>query len=249
MIASDFSPLLAGPDSPKESLKDFSKKNQARDHRQWPSAANWLLSLVGLLAVAYGLVSLYREESCQVVGAVDDQAQFSASVSSSLRADPYSFNANALYVDISGGVNQPGVHALAAQSRVSDAIQAAGGLSQAADQTYVTEQLNLAAKLEDGQKIHIQTQAETKYQESLQELCQLQVEKKENQPMSNGSSSQDKVSINQASAAELEDLNQVGEKRAADIIAGRPYQQLEQLVSQEILSQSVYDKIKNQLKL
>jgi competence protein ComEA len=58
-------------------------------------------------------------------------------------------------VDVSGGVERPGVYHLSAEARIADAIAAAGQLSKYADLAEVMQKLNLAQKLEDGQKVYI----------------------------------------------------------------------------------------------
>jgi competence protein ComEA len=61
-----------------------------------------------------------------------------------------------LVVHVAGAVAAPGVHALPAGSRVVDAIDAAGGLVDAADGT----RLNLAAPLTDGARVYVPTAGE-----------------------------------------------------------------------------------------
>src|SRR5512138_684070 len=56
-----------------------------------------------------------------------------------------------LIVYITGAVPRPGVYALPKNARVQDAISAAGGFLAEADKS----QINLAALLEDGQKLDI----------------------------------------------------------------------------------------------
>jgi competence protein ComEA len=56
-----------------------------------------------------------------------------------------------LVIDVSGAVAQPGVYSLAPGSRVSDALDAAGGLLPEAD----SQAINQAALLLDGQKLHV----------------------------------------------------------------------------------------------
>ena len=55
------------------------------------------------------------------------------------------------------------------------------------------------------------------------------------------------LDINTASEAELRALKGVGDKRAADIIKGRPYKGKDDLVAKKILPQGVYDGIKDKI--
>lgn len=52
------------------------------------------------------------------------------------------------------------------------------------------------------------------------------------------------VNVNTASAAQLDALPQIGAKRAASIIAHRPYKTPDELVSKKAVSQGIYNKIK-----
>ncbi len=58
-----------------------------------------------------------------------------------------------LVVHIAGQVNKPGVYEFAVDARVRDAVQKAGGPAKSAD----LNSINLAAYLEDGQKIEVQS--------------------------------------------------------------------------------------------
>lgn len=55
------------------------------------------------------------------------------------------------------------------------------------------------------------------------------------------------VDLNRAPAAELEALPGIGKALAAKIIGGRPYANKRQLVQRGILTQAVYDKVKDRL--
>ncbi|MDD4088280.1 MAG: helix-hairpin-helix domain-containing protein [Tissierellia bacterium] len=61
-----------------------------------------------------------------------------------------------IFVDIDGAVINPGVYELIEGSRVNDAIKQAGGLKEKA----ITQNLNKARKLVDGEKIYIYIQGE-----------------------------------------------------------------------------------------
>ena len=55
------------------------------------------------------------------------------------------------------------------------------------------------------------------------------------------------LDINSASPAELQALKGIGDVRAAAIIKGRPYKGKDELVQKKIITQSVYDGIKDQI--
>ena len=55
------------------------------------------------------------------------------------------------------------------------------------------------------------------------------------------------IDINTASADSLQNFPGIGKALSAKIIAGRPYANKAQLVSKKILTQKVYDKIKDKL--
>ena len=66
-------------------------------------------------------------------------------------------NNQGILVHVCGAVKQPGVYMLNDNSRIKDAIDAAGGFSKKADKEY----LNLAESVTDGQKIVVYTKKQT----------------------------------------------------------------------------------------
>ena len=62
-----------------------------------------------------------------------------------------------IWVDVSGAVARPGVYELPENARVFEAIEAAGGFLEQADEQW----LNQAATLTDGEKILVYTKEET----------------------------------------------------------------------------------------
>ena len=129
-----------------------------------------------------------------------------------------------LTVDVQGAVNKPGVVRLPGGSRIEDAISAAGGLSEEADQEYIRRQMNLAAKVVDGTKIYLPYQGE-----------------------SNQSNVSNVVNLNTASQKELESLPGIGPVTAEKIIAGRPYGTIEELMERKIIGKAVFEKIKERI--
>jgi len=57
----------------------------------------------------------------------------------------------------------------------------------------------------------------------------------------------DLIDINTATAAQLDAIKDIGAARAAAIIKGRPYKRKDELVTRKILTQGVYDKIKDKI--
>lgn len=68
---------------------------------------------------------------------------------------------NRIKIDVAGAVINPGVYELGDEARVEEALNAAGGTSDEADREWVAKNLNLAAKLSDGDKLYIPKVGET----------------------------------------------------------------------------------------
>ncbi len=143
-----------------------------------------------------------------------------------------------LTVDIEGAVVNPGVYQLPTGSRVEEAITAAGGFSSDADEEAIARQLNRAAKLSDGAKLYIpQKGSGLKEDQGQTPLGVL------------GHEVSAQVSVNAASQAQLEALAGIGPVTAKKIIDGRPYMTLEELVTRKAMSQTLFNKLKEQLTL
>ena len=112
-----------------------------------------------------------------------------------------------IVVHVLGAVRAPGLVRLPAQSRVQDAIAAAGGLKGSAD----PGELNLAQVLSDGQQIMIGSRRSPAGE----------VRDGSSRGSDGGGASGASLDLNRASAAELEELPGVGPVTAAKIIAWR----------------------------
>ena len=107
------------------------------------------------------------------------------------------------FVYVCGEVHAPGVYALPQGSRICDAVEAAGGLTEEASSDY----WNLAEVLSDGQMICFPTK---------EEASERQKSREEEDAVSDG-----KVNINTAGKEQLMTIPGVGETRAAAILAYR----------------------------
>ena len=108
-------------------------------------------------------------------------------------------------VDVKGAVKSPGIYDLPVGSRVNDAVQKAGGLTEQAD----SKSLNLAQKVSDEALVYVPTKGE----ESASE--------KTNSGAPSSTSKDKKVNLNKASLEELKQVKGLGGKRAQDIIDHR----------------------------
>ena len=108
-------------------------------------------------------------------------------------------------VDVKGAVKSPGIYDLPVGSRVHDAVQKAGGLTDEAD----SKSLNLAQKISDEALVYVPTKGE--------EAASQQA----TSGTTPSTSKEKKVNLNKASLEELKQVKGLGGKRAQDIIDHR----------------------------
>lgn len=145
--------------------------------------------------------------------------------------EPTTSNIKQIVVHVCGEVKNPGVYFLNDGQRVYDAIMAAGGLTDAADESSI----NQAVLLEDSQQIII-------------------LAKSDNTDKSMASGYSDgKININKADITELTSLNGIGESRAKAIISYREengqFKSIEDIMQVSGIKQSLFEKIKDQIKV
>ncbi|WP_261059459.1 helix-hairpin-helix domain-containing protein [Streptococcus mitis] len=108
-------------------------------------------------------------------------------------------------VDVKGAVKSPGIYDLPVGSRVNDAVQKAGGLTEQAD----SKSLNLAQKVSDEALVYVPTKGE--------EAASQQT----GSGVASSTSKEKKVNLNKANLEELKQVKGLGGKRAQDIIDHR----------------------------
>ncbi len=122
---------------------------------------------------------------------------------------------NEIIIHITGAIKNEGVYKLKSQSRVSDAVEIAGGLREDAD----TKKINLAYLLEDGMKIIIPSIND---EETEEELITKQIGTNNSQEsVKDESQNSKKININTASEEELDQLPGIGKTTAKKIIEYR----------------------------
>ena len=140
-------------------------------------------------------------------------------------------------VYVCGQVAYPGVYELKKGDRVYQAIEAAGGFTEAASREY----WNQAEILSDGQKIYVPTQEEA--QRSGSDIAP--------GTANSGKSEDGRVNLNTASKQELMSLSGIGESRAEAIIRYREenggFQSIEEIKKIEGIKEGIFEKIKNDI--
>ncbi len=125
-----------------------------------------------------------------------------------------------LIVDIGGAVERPGVYEFNSGDRIIEALNKAGGIKDNANYGWVEKSLNKAELLRDGMKLYVPFENDSLVLES---------------GMQNNL-----ISINYATAQELETLPGVGQVTADKIIKGRPYSSIEDLKNKKIVGSKLY---------
>lgn len=145
-----------------------------------------------------------------------------------------------IVIHITGEVNNPGVIKLKEESRLIDAVEKAGGLTNLAD----TNKINLAYILSDGLKINIPSINDEKNDDYITEEIGenvLQEDLKNN----------NKVNINTATQTELEALSGIGPSTALKIIKYRnengKFKNIEDIKNIPGIGESKFNVIKDQI--
>lgn len=140
---------------------------------------------------------------------------------------------NIQVVYVCGEVRKPGVYRLPAGSRIYEAIEMAGGMTEKADKTA----LNQAEKIKDEAQICVPEKAsEEKSEENA----------RESQTKDDG-----KINLNTATEEELMTLTGIGQSKAKSIIQYREekgrFQSIEEIMEIEGIKSGVFNKIKEQI--
>ena len=145
---------------------------------------------------------------------------------------PIQIAAPEIFVDVTGAVNKPGVYTLSANSRVIDAIKAAGDSAPGADLSTI----NLARVLSDGEQIYVDA--------TVVNSAGVRIAKR----VRSGP-----ININRASAAQFDSLDGIGPVIAKRIIEYRkvngPFVTVEDLQKVSGIGVAKFAQIKNKVRV
>lgn len=148
--------------------------------------------------------------------------------------------ASTVVVYIAGEVKKPDVYNIRSDARIKDLVEEAGGFTQNAD----IENLNLAQRLKDGEKIVVGN-INDKVDKS-EDLAQ-----NINDENTQADNARQVVNINTADETELQKLEGIGEKLARNIIAYREkygdYTSIEEIKEADGIGEAIFDKIKGNI--
>lgn len=135
-------------------------------------------------------------------------------------------------VYVCGEVKNPGVYEFSSGSRIYQAIEAAGGMTEKADRTSI----NQAELLEDGEQIYVPSGEEALRQPENDNAA----------AETNG-----KINLNTATKEELQTLPGIGEAKALSILAYREangrFKSPEEIMKIEGIKNGVFNKIKDKI--
>ena len=150
--------------------------------------------------------------------------------------------------DISGAVKEDGVYTLKSGSRLQDLIDAAGGLTSRAQ----IKAINRSLLLQDQDKVYIPYKGEkTAAAPTAGMASNAAASSSSSSPGPAASSAAGKVNLNTATAADLQKLNGIGEKKAEQIIAYREQKggvkSIDELKEVSGIGDKTFDVLKDQI--
>ena len=215
-----------------------SKPPAAEPSRLWFGVLG--LGIAGL-ALAGGWMLLGAGDATVSVDAAAIEVEASAGRSLTAAAS-VSTEPETLVVDVGGAVRRPGVYRLVDGARVGDAIEAAGGFAPAVDAAVAARDLNLAARLKDGDRVRVPARGETPANASAAGGGGGSAATSAPEP------SDSLVDLNSATSSELEALPAIGPATAAKIIAAReesPFASVDDLRARKLLGEAAMAKVRD----
>ena len=230
-IGGDGEPALAtAPDRP------------ARLDPTFIRSASILAAAVALAVVAFILALTSGSGDGVVIDGSGGNVVFASSSPGESTGGPQ--DSGVVVVEVAGAVAHPGVFRLPTGSRVADVIDAAGGYGPRVDTTRVGQELNLAARVQDGDRVHVASRDEAV---TTSEPAGTSVAGDRGGTGSGGTNG-GLVDLNLATAEALDQLPGIGPVTAAKILAAReeaPFVSVDDLRSRGILGEKTFERLRD----
>jgi len=211
-----------------------------------------ILGILGGIVAVFICYYVYgKEESPEIE--LDNSLEIEEQV-----AEEEVYSDDTIFVHVSGAVNKEGIIELKVNSRISDAIEKAGGVREDA---YVKD-INLAYKLEDGMKIHIPTIQENEEEKNKNEDNEEEDNTQEHITTSRGIETSEsnkkeaqnsKININTATQTQLETIPGIGPSTALKIIAYREengeFKNIEDIKEVSGIGEAKFEKMKDYIRV
>lgn len=161
-------------------------------------------------------------------------------------------NGGGIFVHIDGYINNPGVYEIKENDRIKTLIDKAGGFKEG----YSIKNINLAAKLSDGDKIYIPSVLEEKNSENNNNINTNSSGKGQNVKTDRNNVSviknnNSKININTANMSELKQITGIGESTANKIIDYREnvgkFKNIEDIKEVKGIGDAKYESLKNKI--
>lgn len=209
---------------------DFAEKNNSSSlgsHSRLRVILALILFSTGVVSILYG----FKKGSCS------PPLETNLEVEPDLvMTDSEDNHEKLIVVDLAGAVKEPGVYSLSQDSRLSEAIELAGGFDEEVDKWWVAKSLNLAKTLVDEEKIYIPFGGE-----------ESEIDSPESINFSKDKGAQILIDLNIATQEELDSLPGIGPVRVQAIIQARPFTSINELLEKKIISQAVFSQIKDRI--
>jgi competence protein ComEA len=147
-----------------------------------------------------------------------------------------------LVVEIVGAVAHPGVYRLPVDSRVGDLVSGAGGFGARVDAGRAARELNLAAPLHDGEQVRVPSRDDVA-SAATASVGPAHGAVPGTAPPAPGQP----ISLNRATASELDTLPGIGPATTAKIIASReerPFGSVDELRTRKLVGEKTFEKLK-----
>lgn len=191
-----------------------------------------LAAAIGLVVCSLVAVAFATSQQGGQVAVVSSDASGESAAGSSAVPKPM------LVVEVAGTVAHPGVYSLPQGSRAADVIAAAGGYSPDVDPRQVEAQLNLAAKLQDGQVVRVPRRDEAAASAAAAGAA----------PSAGAVGGL--MDLNSATAEQLDTLPGIGPATAAKILASReqqPFRSVDDVVTRKVVSAATLAKFRDRV--